>query len=270
MTEKRYDLADDESFERFCDARMNKIHALRQVEIDDAIAKAALKEVQDREAQAIKICIATKNWDELPPMWAAAIKGSVDRVATLQKGIKNRNGDGGNMAPAYLVTVNPKPGTELSAFKKKVEKYAKSKMIRSAQWAFEQRGACDVDKGNGMHVHIVVRQRGDYFNGVFCSNTRRAFKNFVGNERHVDIRPLKTEQDVVKACAYIGGDKEDPSKGIKCQFDVSWRQENNLDPMYVRVNIEDDGIQAEESAASPAPEGPSSDDSETDGDEAHA
>lgn len=234
-----YDLTDPVGLEAFLDARQSKIAALRQVEADDIRAKAALETIKDLEATKIKTHIANQNWEALSPMWVGEIKTAVEQLAAAQQGIKNRNGNGGAIAPAYLVTVNPKEGTDLVTFKKKVEKYAKSKMITKAEWAFEQRGVSEDIAGKGMHVHMVVHQVGTYFNGVFSSNTKRAFKAFVGNDKAVDVRPLKTDADVEKARTYIAGTKDtgkDPLKGIKCEIDVKWRAANNLTPLYEQSN----------------------------------
>lgn len=244
---KVYDLASPEGFEAFQNQRMEKINELRQIEMDDTRAKASLEKLKDIEAQRINLCIQQEKWEDLCPMWGAEIKSAVEKLAVLQKGIKNRNGNGGNYSPAFLVTVNPDPKWPIEAFKPKVEKYARSKMIRKIDWCFEQRGTNPAELGKGMHCHMVVTQTGTYPNGVFMSNTRRAFKNFVGNERHVDIRPLKSDEDVRKASVYIAGtkdDTDDPLKGIKCQMDVAWRADNNLLPLYTRTNKEDipDGV----------------------------
>jgi hypothetical protein len=194
-----------------------------QRETEDSRARAYLRAVHDAEALLIRQRVADGDFEDMP------------ELEEIYSKIKNRRGNGGNISEWYLVTVNPAPGHTVEDLTHRVHKYLRRKIIKEAYYAFEQRGVDDGTKGDGVHVHLLVRQRGDVFHGDFQRNTRNTFRPLVGNEKAVDVRTLKTPVDVEKAKKYVLGckkQKDGERKDEKCVMDVTWRLENNIEPYY--------------------------------------
>lgn len=194
------------------------------IEEQDAMAKAYLKAIQD--AQSVIIRQRVQNGD---------FEG-METLEMLMKQIKNKKGNGGNLNLHYMVTVNPKPGVTLAELQKKVNKYVKRKMVRQCEWVYEQRGSHEGELGKGMHVHMLVTQRGDTFDTQFHRNTRNTFKTLVGDpEKHVFITVCKEEWMDGKR-EYMKGAKTEEGKSEKVDMDRIWRPQNNLQEYYTYVN----------------------------------
>lgn len=113
---------------------------------------------------------------------------------------------------------------QLSAFK-----IAHKKWVQSAEWCFEQRSG-----GKGRHWHMIINQRGDKLLSTIRTEVVDTLirLNVVQNKQFVQIKVLKTEDDVSKCRRYIGGDKQSAEKMAKVAEDKTWRQSHNLLDIY--------------------------------------
>lgn len=206
---------------------------LRQVEVDDAVAKAYLKALADQHASIIRRRIALGDFNGMPEI--DALQPQLAKLDAMEK-LKNANGNGGALNALYFVTINAKPGVTVAELTKKVTKYVNRVIVKKAEWVYEQRGTSALDMGTGLHVHLLVAQRGDVFDGEFKQNTRSTFGPLVGlPEKHVDIRVCKPEW-VNDKREYMKGVKTADGKMEKCAMDTIWRLANNISPYYTHEN----------------------------------
>lgn len=110
-------------------------------------------------------------------------------------------------------------------------------MFAKATWSFEQRGTLDGELGKGFHTHIVATlSKGKRPHDV-RRDLHRTFVNsknpMCGHKKHVDVRLLKTDDDVEKATNYVYGIKEE-NKIAKTKGDDAWREENKIDAYYLK------------------------------------
>lgn len=224
-----------------------KMRTMWRVEVEDARARAYLKAIQDAEAALIRKKIQCDDYEGMPEL------AEIERQ---MKAIKNKRGEGGNIHLYYLVTVNCKPGVRVEELRKKVEKYAKRKMVREAEWVYEQRGAHELEAGSGMHCHILVTQRGDHFDGSFKAQTRNTFKTLVGIPTcHIDVRSVKPEHLADKR-DYMAGNKTGEGKADRVKIDKIWRAANNLLDLYKHANSQASPQDTSDSASSVASSDP--------------
>lgn len=232
--EEDYEMARDHWHQEYFEKRKE----LWSLEVEDAKAKAYLKAIQDVQAAVIRQKVQAGDFEGMP------------ELEELMGQLKNKRGNGGSLHPHYFVTVNCKRDVLVSELVKKVNKYVKRKLVRSAEWVYEQRGSHEGELGKGVHVHILVSQRGDVFDGEFKRSTRNTFKGLVGNpETHVDIRAVKSSWLEDKR-AYMKGAKTEEGKDAKVAMDRVWRPQNNLAEYYTHQN----GVQAEGDPPSVQPE----------------
>lgn len=223
------DEEDDEYLQRLRDRKAE----LWKLEVEDAKARAYLKAIQDAQAIIIRQKIEAGQFEGMP------------ELQELYSQIRNRNGNGGAIYSHYWLTVNVAPGVLLDDVQAKVRKFVNRKIVRSAEWVYEQRGATEDEMGKGLHVHMLVQPATALSLTHFRRNAYSTFKTLVGNEKAVDVRPCKSESDVEKRRKYMSGEKDDLEKMKKCAVDKLWRHKNNLLPMYKHENGESDCIQEE-------------------------
>lgn len=201
-----------------------KVKELWRIEVEDARAKAYLKAIQEAEAALIRQRVQKGDFEGMPELQEIMLK------------LNNKRGNGGNLQLHYFVTVNVKPGVSTDELAKKVEKYVRRSMVRSAEYVYEQRGAHEGEMGKGLHCHLLVTQRGDVFDGKFKENTRNTFKSLVGSpQHHVDIRAVKPDW-VDDKREYMKGAKTQEGKAEKVAMDRVWRVQNNLRQYYNHAN----------------------------------
>lgn len=202
-------------------------------EVEDKRASAYLKAIMDGEAAVIRRRVQNDDFDGMPEL---------AEISSRLKLLKNRNGNGGALTSLYFVTVNVKSDVSIADLKRRVERYVNRSMVTSAEWVFEQRGSTELEAGKGLHAHMIVRQRGDTFDGKFKANTRSTFGPLVGiPDRHVFITPMK-EEFLNDKRAYMQGAKTAEGKAEKCTVDVLWREQNNISAYYT---ISNGGIKAQ-------------------------
>lgn len=211
---------------------------LWRIEIEDAKAKAYLRAVQDAEALYLRQRIEDNDFEGLP------------ELEEIYSKIKNRRKNGGALYEYEWVTVNCAPGVQLEDVQRKVEKFVNRKIVKSAEWVYEQRGSIEEEMGSGMHVHMLVQQSGALFHGDFSRNVKNTFKTLVGNPNAVCVLGCKNVKDIENRRKYMSGEKDDEGKMRKVAIDKLWRLKNNLLPYYKHENAGDTCIQEEEDCSS--------------------
>lgn len=222
---------------QYLQERNFEVQRLHDIEMNDARARARLRAVHDAEALLLRMQVADGDWEDTPWM-----------LKEIYTKINNRRGNGGHISEWYLVTVNPAPGHTIEDLTRRVCKFVHRRIVKEAYYAFEQRGTSDGDEGDGLHVHIVVRQRGDVYHGDFQRNARSTFRPLVGNDKAVNVKCLKTDQDVDQALKYIQGVKKEKPGEFKLEKvcrDALWRTKNNLQRYYHHINGKAEGESSE-------------------------
>lgn len=106
----------------------------------------------------------------------------------------------------YLITINPREGTDRDIFISKIDKWLDKSWVHECVVGIEYR-----DKDSGLHAHIYVR----YYNKRYSEVKRETistFNKFIGNNKHVDIRRIKKE-DETQTVNYVVKDKDLMGKG---------------------------------------------------------
>ncbi len=127
-----------------------------------------------------------------------------------------------------LITINPREGTNIAEFSKKIQKATGKVWIKDFSYVYEWR---NIDLG--LHVHIKVainedknpyRIKGEFYN---------TFKHLVGNKKHVDVRYSNRKDCFEK---YLRGLKKglggyEPKKTHI--YDIEMRKKYNLEDIYI-------------------------------------
>lgn len=120
-------------------------------------------------------------------------------------------------------------------FREKCLAFLKRKCFKRALCVFEQRGSCEMSRGNGIHVHYILERNLD----VTCSHIRRysknSFKRFcdTNNSNFFHFKPFSTKYLKDKIDYLRPGSKTGDGKAQKQQQDILWRQDKNLEDFYV-------------------------------------
>lgn len=133
--------------------------------------------------------------------------------------------------PYALITINPRPDSDLQEFVELVHKSIKKKWITEYIYTFEQRGTKEDKYGTGHHCHMLLYREGKRPSEL-SREFHNTFKHLIGNAKHIDIRYV-SEKDADNCRAYINGDKKDEKKKAKCEADDLWRTENALEKVYL-------------------------------------
>lgn len=197
---------------------------LWKIEVEDAKARAYLKAIQDAEAHYLRQRIEDDDFEGLP------------ELEEIYRKIKNRNKNGGALYEYEFITVNCAPGVPLSHVQRKVEKFVNRKIVKSAEWVYEQRASTEDQMGFGMHVHMLVQQSGAKFHAEFTRSARSTFKTLVGNDNAVHVLGCKNVKDVERRRKYMSGEKNSEEKMRKVVIDKLWRRKENLLEYYKHEN----------------------------------
>lgn len=184
-------------------------------EVNNAKATAYLDAI--KQAEAAKIRADAKNDFESYP-----------RLKEYAEYLKPKQAKTGI---AQFITINPKPGVPVHEFKETVEKYARSVMHGSVQWVYEQRGQHELELGKGMHAHILSKPLTNPAD--FHKRTRATFAKYVGNEQHIDIRPVPDSASYDRRVKYMTGEKLGDEKLVKVSMDKLWRTAEKLSAWYI-------------------------------------
>lgn len=136
------------------------------------------------------------------------------------------------------ITVNPKPETTLTDLKNLITKFVGKKWITSKYaYTFEQRGETPETRGQGIHCHVLVEDRGKKIPSEISRETKRHFSKIVdvSNSHCLNIKfiPHKYFNDKME---YLKGNKWDNDKLPKLQQDKEFRRLNELKEIYLSEN----------------------------------
>lgn len=205
----------------------NEKRKLFQYEMDDADFAALKKARQDMKAAIIRQQIADQDYE------------GIECLQEMHQALKNRRGNGGNIAPVYFVTINPKPGVTLEELKKDVGRFIRrAPLCAQYMYTYEQRGESLTDPkyGDGIHCHLLAIQKGGIFKGDFQKMAFNTFKHIVGNQQAVFVSPVRTKDLFESKVQYLLGNKTD-EKMSKVAADRTWRTANNLEPSYQTIDF---------------------------------
>lgn len=209
---------DDETFRVMYN---NEYKRLRRVEIEDAKFQAYKKLCMEAATKVYQQRITNGEFE------------GMEELQELQEQIKNKNGNGGNIAPVYFVTVNPKEGTTLEQLEKCLRKYtSRHGLMTGYAYVIEQRGSTEADMGKGIHAHMLIKQRGHIFLNEFSKNSYNTFKNIVGSRASIFITPVRSEPLFNDKMEYMYGKKDTSEKMAKCAIDIIFRNKLGIQAMY--------------------------------------
>lgn len=131
-------------------------------------------------------------------------------------------------SPYWLITINPKPGTELEDLDKVVAKILRKKTIQSFAFVYEIRKKED-DIYTGLHCHILVYQTlpsHDFKRGVqnTCKHICQSKNPNILNFKNVP------EDAVQQKIEYLLGNKTD-KKELGVALTMEWREANEIPPI---------------------------------------
>lgn len=135
-----------------------------------------------------------------------------------------------------FVTINPRPDINFDDFKIICDKYVGKKWIQSCIYVFEQRGKTIEELGKGFHCHMLLWRQPDKRPNQVISESKKHFAKICETENPsiLNIKNCK-EEDIQKRKKYMLEDKsvrDDPTKEVKQDMDVKWRQLLNIGSYY--------------------------------------
>lgn len=203
---------------------------------DDNVVKANLDELVNKaiyagfkKAITDMVCDATKleiREGKLPNK----------KLIQIYEGYKNNiDNKFGNV---LFITVNPRPDVDFKTFHKSIKKYLSKVWIDNYIYVLEQRGTNMEELGRGFHSHILLWKCDGKKSHEVIRETKNTFKNIcsVDNPSVLNIKNCK-EEDIDKRKNYMLGDKSiehDPSKQVKQEMDIIWRQNIGIEKYYIR------------------------------------
>lgn len=112
-----------------------------------------------------------------------------------------------------------------------MEKVTRKKWITEYYYVVEQRGTSISTCGEGIHVHLLINKNGKRKSQVIreIASTTKLQKNFI------DIQEGKTAVIYERRKDYMLGKKEGILKRNRVEFDVLFRQKNNLRDIYTNA-----------------------------------
>jgi len=128
----------------------------------------------------------------------------------------------------YTLDINPRQDITLTNFVLMCHTWFKKDAVMSGYMVFEQRGDTQETCGNGFHVHMNIiysRCRTDLLKSA------QKFFLEVCTPNNINVKVLKTEEDLEKRQKYIMGQKckEKMSKVI---WDIPFREKNKIEKFY--------------------------------------
>nr|QNG41019.1 hypothetical protein [Pygoscelis antarcticus]QNG41021.1 hypothetical protein [Pygoscelis antarcticus]QNG41025.1 hypothetical protein [Pygoscelis antarcticus]QNG41027.1 hypothetical protein [Pygoscelis antarcticus]QNG41029.1 hypothetical protein [Pygoscelis antarcticus] len=132
-----------------------------------------------------------------------------------------------------FVTVNPPPSLLLDDFIKIINKMLNKRWIKGYIYVLEQRGENDEELGKGFHTHILL----DIQEGIKKSEIDREIKNTwkkildQDNYHILNIKYINNDEQLRKQ-SYMLSYKKEEIKHKKQEYDIIWRNRNNLNKYY--------------------------------------
>jgi hypothetical protein len=125
-----------------------------------------------------------------------------------------------------LLTVNPEPDTPVSLFKTLMERCIRKKWIKKSYYCFEWR-----DMNKGLHSHAVLTCEKKKRPSEMKREIYSTFKDIVGNEKHINIKPILAVDEYTRARNYLIGIKGGKLKKNN-NYDIEYRKKYNLMNIY--------------------------------------
>lgn len=201
---------------------------------DDSVVKANLDELVNRaiyrgftKAISDMVCDATK-------LEIREGKINNQKLISIYEGYKkNIDNKYGNV---LFITINPRPDVSLEEFIKVMNKFKSKVWIEDYIYVYEQRGTTAQESGKGFHSHILLWKPDNKKSHEVIRETKNTFKNIcsIDNPSILNIKNCKDE-DIEKRKNYMLGHKNietDPSKQVKQEIDLIWRERNNIENYY--------------------------------------
>lgn len=204
------------------------------MEYDDSVVQANLNELVNKaiyrgftKAISDMVCDATK---------LEIREGKINNTKLIQiyegykKNIDNKYGN------VLFITINPRPDVSLDEFIKSMNKFKSKVWIEDYIYVYEQRGTTEQESGKGFHAHILLWKPDNKKSHEVIRETKNTFKNIcsIDNPSILNIKNCKDE-DIEKRKNYMLGHKNteiDPSKQVKQEIDLIWRERNNIENYY--------------------------------------
>lgn len=123
----------------------------------------------------------------------------------------------------YMVTINPKDGTEIEVFMKKLLKASKKKYIKEYMYAIEWR-----DEFNGMHAHMRFSMNKKKKPSEIRREFYNTFKSMVGNRKHIDVKYSYKKDAFIN---YVCGVKNGKPKKNR-ENDIKLRKKHGITDLY--------------------------------------
>lgn len=201
------------------------------------VKKAVAKEMElitglglsiEEEASRIRECrikameAERREFDDTCDLGLELMKAFKDKVAVI-------TGTPGERA--HLITIRPPYGSTFLKLKRETENFIE-KWEKDWSWweyAFEQKGETEENAGHGCHVHILMATtKANYYKSHIVRDAIRAFPGTGTN--CIDVQVV---QNLVRAKAYIRGDKNNDAKVASCAIDTYWRKTKGLKDIYM-------------------------------------
>lgn len=146
--------------------------------------------------------------------------------------VKDENGR------CYMITVRPDTSKiKFCNFRELVTQYLNKWSNKWIWWeyTFEQKGNSSNTIGNGFHMHLIICTASEnYYPSHLLRDCYSQF-NICTAKNCIQIDTIK---NLARAKEYIRGDKKDDDK-LKCiAYDIMWRNQNNLENIYIHSNPE--------------------------------
>lgn len=146
-----------------------------------------------------------------------------------------------------FLTINPPPSMVLMDFQKTIEKTLQTTKglklwIEGYLYVLEQRGENEIEIGKGFHTHILIKLNGHKKKSHIDRELKNQWKNILDTENYhiFNIKYIDNEEQLRKQ-KYILGTKSEQSKHLKQEYDIIWRERNQLKKYYFLDYIIEDG-----------------------------
>ena len=191
-------------------------------QIDKIKKEALLKVIQNKYTKYYSDIIDYSSPEELAKILPdlAELKKKQEDLGDIKSG------------PIMFITISPEKSVGPFELIKYLEKFVKLKFVKKYLYVLEQRYNGEPNEeykkeGDGMHAHLLLDKETYKFSHV-KRDCQRVFKNMVCN---IDYQ-YRLERDIGKTQKYMTGEKKDPSKQIKQNYDKVWRQAMGLKNFY--------------------------------------
>lgn len=137
------------------------------------------------------------------------------------------------------ITIRPdEKRSSLPLLVKKMEKVVKKVWIKNYLYVFEQTGMNDEEIGKGYHCHLLLHHDSDKKKwSEFKNEIANTFNNMLEAKVGLDYKNCLKQQAYLNFSNYLLGKKDTKklgkeTKAIKQQYDIPFREINNLKPFY--------------------------------------